>query len=131
MKIAYDAYEYISPQTQYSNNTIENNRAVIENSNPEVSTFDFNENDAETIDKNHKININTASIEKIDKLPGINIILVKKIENIREKGIIIKDMDQLAQVWDLSPHHVKQLEPYLEFDSNPGKSSNSHIHVDL
>jgi len=59
-----------------------------------------------------KININTASVEEIEQLPGVDRGMA---ESFCESGMLIHDMTELAQLWQLTPDEAKKLEPYVDF----------------
>lgn len=76
------------------------------------------------------IDINTASLDEIKSLPGINIALAKRIIQYREKHNGFKTIDEFYSEFNIKPHFRKQInELIILFNAtpNPEASSNSYF----
>lgn len=65
-----------------------------------------------------QVDINKASVDELEKLPGVNIVLAKKIVNATKQGKQFKDIEDLAQYLNVSENLMKNLEKYLIFTHN-------------
>lgn len=63
----------------------------------------------------HKVlNINQASAEELEKLPGIGLKTAERIVKYREKLRYFVSLSQLREVWGLRPENLEKALPYLE-----------------
>lgn len=63
-----------------------------------------------------KININTASVEKLNAHPYISFYQAKAIYELRRKKVRLKSIDELKNLSELTPESLQKLEPYLSFE---------------
>ena len=66
-------------------------------------------NNREVLDITNKIDINNASESELTALPGINIIMAKKIIDFRDKNRPFKSMDDFFKTMKIKPHFEAQL----------------------
>lgn len=66
-------------------------------------------NNREVLDIINKIDINNASESELTALPGINIIMAKKIIDFRDKNRPFKSMDDFFKTMKIKPHFEAQL----------------------
>ena len=64
-------------------------------------------------DDEGKINLNTASVEELSKVPGLNIDLAQKILAIREDSGEFIDMEELLDVPGIDNELLRKLKKYL------------------
>lgn len=60
-------------------------------------------------EENPKIDLNSADQETLAKIPTINIIMAKKIIDLREQGNYIKSYEDLQQKINLKPEQINQI----------------------
>jgi|GEM_PF-3573092 len=65
-----------------------------------------------------KINLNRASAEEIETLPGVGPKLAGEILAYREQGRVFRRAEDLLQVKGIGPKRLKRLEPFLTFEFN-------------
>ena len=68
------------------------------------------------------VNINTAGVNELSKLPGINMILAKKLIQLRQDGYIVTSLNDLGQKLNLKEFELEQLEPYITIEQDTRKS---------
>ena len=79
-----------------------------------------------------KIDINTAGIDDIKKLPGITIISAKKLIQYRENGNYVKSMYDLGEKLNLKDYQLEQLRPYVLISKNKEYTTTNYTRrVDL
>jgi comEA protein len=60
------------------------------------------------------LNINAASAEELDALPGIGKVTAKRIVDYREKNGYFKDADGLLKVKGITPKKLAKFRQYIE-----------------
>jgi competence protein ComEA len=60
-----------------------------------------------------KININTASVEELQKLPKVGPAMAKKIVEYRTSAKSFKTVDELRNVKGIGPKIFEQIKPYV------------------
>lgn len=63
---------------------------------------------------NNKLDINKASLNELKSLPGINLILAKKIIQLRDHGNYITSPTDLKHKLNLKSYQIEQIKPYIE-----------------
>uniref|UniRef100_A0A7V5XHI2 Helix-hairpin-helix domain-containing protein n=1 Tax=Thermodesulfobacterium geofontis TaxID=1295609 RepID=A0A7V5XHI2_9BACT len=66
----------------------------------------------------NKIDINQATAEELEKLPGIGPKIAKNIIEYREKNGPFKSIEELLRVKGIGPKKLEQLKKYLEIKEN-------------
>lgn len=132
--------EHTYNNTENQNNNRNNNRNKNQN-NKHNPADDFNNINNENIRPNEvnrknknikKIDINTAGIDDIKKLPGITIISAKKLIQYRENGNYVKSMYDLGEKLNLKDYQLEQLRPYVLISKNKEyRTTNYTRRVDL
>lgn len=64
-------------------------------------------------DEENKINLNTATVEQLVKIPGLNQDLAKKIIQLREENGEFIDMEELLDVDGITNQLLRQLKKHL------------------
>lgn len=59
------------------------------------------------------VNVNTASVEQLDFLPGIGPAKADNIAYAREQGVVFSSVDDLLVVHGIGPVTVEKLRPYV------------------
>jgi len=67
------------------------------------------------------LDLNTATAEDLDALPGIGPVLAKRIVDYRAAHGQFKKIDDLEQVSGIGPKKLEKIKPYLIVDANPGQ----------
>ncbi|MCX8060944.1 MAG: ComEA family DNA-binding protein [Anaerolineales bacterium] len=65
------------------------------------------------------ININYATQEELESLPGIGAVLAKRILAYRAKYGFFNSLQDLLKVYGIKPQTLKLIEPYVTFELNP------------
>lgn len=65
------------------------------------------------------ININYATQEELESLPGIGAVLAKRIIAYRTKYGYFNALQDLLKVYGIKPQTLKLIEPYVTFELNP------------
>ncbi|TAJ78137.1 helix-hairpin-helix domain-containing protein [bacterium] len=65
-----------------------------------------------------KVDLNSATVERIESLPGVGPKLAGEIVAYRERGGMFHSAEDLLQVKGIGPKRLHRLEPYLTFGSN-------------
>ena len=119
-------------QNNYQNQIINNhNINNFTNTNSQnTNIIDFRNLSEAASDRIVAIDINKASYDEIEQLPGINIILAKKIMNARNQGITFSNIKELAEYLDISEDHMNRLEKYIKFSTKYDSPINSR-RIDL
>jgi competence ComEA-like helix-hairpin-helix protein len=63
-----------------------------------------------------KINVNTASVDKLNTHPYINFYQAKAIYELRRKKIRLKSIEELTNLTEFSQESLQKINPYLSFD---------------
>jgi len=63
-----------------------------------------------------KINVNTASVEKLNAHPYLDFYQSKAIYELRRKKLKLKSIDDLKSIRELTPETISKIEPYLNFN---------------
>jgi len=61
----------------------------------------------------NKIDVNTATASEISILPGINIVMAKKIVEYRDKNGLFKDIDTFFKVSEVKEHFIEKIRPLI------------------
>ena len=64
-------------------------------------------------DEENKINLNTATVEQLVKIPGLNQDLAKKIIELREENGEFIDLEELLDVDGITNQLLRQLKKHL------------------
>lgn len=67
-----------------------------------------------------KINLNAATAEELEKIPGLNKELVKKIIDLREENGEFVDMEELLDIPGINIQLLRQLKKYIFIESLDG-----------
>lgn len=62
----------------------------------------------------NKIDVNTAAASELSILPGINIVLAKKIVEYRDKNGLFKDIDDFIKAAEVKEHFVSKIKNMIE-----------------
>lgn len=84
---------------------------IVEDSNVETESKN-NSSDGEGNEKN-KININSASIEELDSLPGVGEVTAQKILDYREENKEFKSIDEIKNVKGIGENKFNDLKDYI------------------
>ncbi|MCX8092960.1 MAG: helix-hairpin-helix domain-containing protein [Candidatus Goldbacteria bacterium] len=76
----------------------------------------YNKNIKKEIISDGKININTASVEELDKLPGIGIIIAKRIIEYREKNKKFKKIEEIKNIKGITSKKFEKIKNYIEIE---------------
>ena len=76
-----------------------------------------------------KTDINTATVDEIAQLPGMNLILAKKLVEQRIKVKYFNNIDEIVDLLDLKPHVRKQLLKVVEFSQESSRQRYQHRKV--
>ncbi|MFH1736505.1 MAG: helix-hairpin-helix domain-containing protein [Actinomycetota bacterium] len=60
-----------------------------------------------------KLNLNIASAEDLDKLPGVGPVLAARILDYRQKHKGLADIEQIAEVSGIGPKTYEKMKPYI------------------
>lgn len=60
-----------------------------------------------------KVNINSATVDEIAKIPGLGEGTARTIVDFRDKHGKFRSLDDLAKVQQLKPEHVNMLRKYV------------------
>jgi len=71
----------------------------------------------------NKIDINQATAEELEKLPGIGPKIAKNIIEYREKNGPFKSIEELLKVKGVGPKKLEQLKKYLKIKENISSSN--------
>lgn len=104
---------------------VPNNLGNIQNRHNNVEGVNSNLNGNRTIDFDFKpedvpikpININTASEEELSSIPGFNLIIAKRIIELR-KVHKFSSAEELGNELNLKPHIINNLRKYASFEDN-------------
>lgn len=94
-------------------NTQNLNYRIYDDDNPEETPEEIPE-ETPTEKDIPEININTATLKQIAQIPNITLIQAKKIIQLRENGVYIKSLDDLAQKLNLKPYEMEEIKPYIK-----------------
>ena len=106
-ELEYMKQEILINQLPEHQNTTEDNQ--IENLlNDQSNDKDLQNNQIDTLNK-IKTDLNTASLDDLTQLPGINLIKAKKIIQFRNEGNYIKSYDDLGVKLSLTDKQIEQI----------------------
>ncbi len=71
-------------------------------------------------DDTEKLNLNAAKVEDLEKIPGLNLELAKKIIAAREENGEFVDMEELLDIPGINTQLLRQLKKYLLIESLDG-----------
>lgn len=113
--------------TSLKNDNVQNNLQYSEQNNIQELYSDINQDKFSNLSL---IDINKDSEDKLSLLPGINLILAKKIVKIRSSGYEFHSVEDLAEKLNLKPHIIEKLRPLVVF-SNTKKAKLKGRKVDF
>lgn len=95
--------------------------APAEATSPDLATsanppVDDQENKAPALESTRKININTATIEELDLLPGVGRSTAQKIIDYRTKHGKFRTVSELDKVSGIGPAKLEHLRPLVTVD---------------
>jgi competence protein ComEA len=62
------------------------------------------------------VNVNTATADELDRLPGIGPVLARRIVEYREQHGLFRRLDDLLEVKGVGPRLLRRLESMLRLD---------------
>ena len=71
-------------------------------------------------DEDKKINLNSATVEELEKVPGLNKKLAEKIIAIREENGEFVDMDELLDIEGIDAELLRKLKKYIKIEALNG-----------
>lgn len=102
-------------------------REIMERYQPEAVVFDTNsdtipvredsarvESDAPEISGSGRININTATLEELETLPGIGPTYARRIIKYRNKNDQFKSVEELVQIKGIGKKRLEKLKPMVK-----------------
>ncbi len=95
----------------------ENSLSPEENSDAELSEEDLPESEGpQEVLVEKSININTASLEELDSLPGVGPVIAQRIIDYREANNGFYDIQEIMDVSGIGEKTYAKLEPYITVD---------------
>lgn len=82
-----------------------------------------NDKKNEIKEEKNKIDLNSDNQETLSKIPCINIIMAKKIIDLREQGNYIKSYDDLQQKLNLKPEQINQIKETTTISKKENKQN--------
>lgn len=70
-------------------------------------------NDEKSSRQSDKININTAGVDELKKIPGFNLDIINKLLQLRRNGTYIKSFDDLEHKLGIKSYHVSLIMDYV------------------
>lgn len=117
---------------------VEQPKKVLKTTDNKMRTVDdFFKDDIELrkYTEGEKLNVNLASADELNKLPGINVVLAKRILKYRETNNAFKSIDEFYNEMKIKPHFRKRLNSLICTDGdNSGferKSDSSEIQPEI
>lgn len=120
----------IRKHTSISLNESNNNKPKIDLYDPNKIEKDnnlFNENKITTDKNQNKIDINTANIDELSKLPGLNLIKAKKIIDLRQNNKYIYSYEDLQIKLNLNPTQINQIKDVIIISKKKKKNKPGRI----
>ncbi len=71
-------------------------------------------------EEDDKININSATVEELVKIPGVNKELAEKIIEVREENGEFVDIDELLDIEGIDVKLLRQLKKYIKVEELDG-----------
>lgn len=71
-------------------------------------------------EEDDKINLNSATVEELAKIPGLNQELAEKIIEVREENGEFVDMDELLDIEGIDMKLLRQLKKYIKVEELDG-----------
>lgn len=106
MKVYIPTNEEVEKQKENSN--------YISNANTDIIAKNSQENKTGAIKTNSKVNINTATKEELDTLPGIGESTANKIINYRKENGNFKSIDEIKEVSGIGDSKFEQIKDLIE-----------------
>ena len=103
MKIYIPTKEEVEKQRENTNDSVSKDR-----------NLDIYNNGSNTSKKNNKVNINTASKEELDTLPGIGESTANKIINYRKENGKFKTIEEIKEVSGIGDSKYEQIKNLIE-----------------
>lgn len=97
-------------------NELENKVSVLEQNNSSSSAsqnFNTDEPKQETSNQSGKININTASVEELDKLPGVGATRAQYIIEYRESNGSFKSISEIQNIKGIGPATYEKMKEMI------------------
>ncbi len=76
-----------------------------------------------------KIDLNKATIEELEKLPGIGPKIAKNIIEYRKRFGLFKSIEELCEVKGIGFKRLKILRKYLKIEKNPSKKEQNSFQI--
>ena len=73
----------------------------------------------------HPINLNTATSEQLQQIPGIGPVTAEKILKMRKVHGKFKSVNELRAIKGIGPKRLAKMKPYLTVDSVPPEKKNA------
>lgn len=136
-----DFYASVAPNIQIKKSQLTKNQKNTKQTKffQKVSNKELSQKSSKAWPKGKKIAINSATIEELDKLPGIGQYFAKNIIRHREKLGGFYDIMQVAEAYRLPDSTFQKIQPFLKVDAskirkfNPQTASfktiNSHPYI--
>ena len=70
----------------------------------------------------HPVNLNTATIQELEQLPGIGATTAKAIVQFREKSGAFRRVEDLLAIRGISANRLEKLRPYVAISPPEGRS---------
>lgn len=74
-----------------------------------------------------KVNINTATVEELAKLPGVGEVIAQRIVNHREKSEKFRKVEELLVIRGISKKKLEKLRPLITVEAEDSGEKKSQI----